>query len=80
MLNRIGNKFHDDKHVEVHFVINGGDLSICGCDILGDTEYSGIGPTNKPVNCPDCLELIRECLAVKLKPSEKRVTRKKRKK
>lgn len=69
MVNRVANKF-TDKHVEVHFTINNHDLSICGCDVCGDHDYKGIGIVDKPVNCQDCLELVREIKALELKKKE----------
>lgn len=80
MIKRVGNRYHSDNHIEIHFVVDNHDLSICGCDVVGDEDYSGIGDVEKPVNCPDCLKLVLECRTVKLLPAERPATPKKRKK
>ena len=49
---------------ETHFVDGNADMAICGCDILEAKS------TSNPVNCWDCLELVRFCRALKLKTEE----------
>jgi hypothetical protein len=58
MLSRQTNRFATGQK-ETHYALSdGSDVSICGCDLLGYTDYEGLGPTpGRRVNCPQCLEL-----------------------
>jgi hypothetical protein len=71
MLNRIAIRYFFGD-VEVHFAIHNRDLSICGHDLIGDDDWEGMGEVNKPVNCPDCLELVKACKQIKLKKQEQK--------
>lgn len=55
-----------DKSKVVHHdgIIQPGDMSLCGSDLMGDSIADGWYPateTNKPVSCIMCLRIVDHC-------------------
>ena len=63
-------KIYDSLHNYVHFDKKANSYTLCGLETDGD-EYLRLkrGVTVKQkVNCPDCIDIVEFCLAIK--PSE----------
>lgn len=51
-----------DGHVEIHYQSAGpADVSLCGQDLLGDTDWYSAKPTNRRVDCATCLRIVEYC-------------------
>lgn len=68
-------KTTDDKFVHGASPI-GGDYTICGLDTFGDVMLGieSSEPTQKPIDCPKCIEMIRHCKQISSKHIKKHKT------
>lgn len=64
-MDRIRIKTDQDEYV--HFDKQVNTLTLCGLETSGDPSLSieAGQPTNRRVNCPDCIDLVTICKSVK---------------
>ena len=65
-------KIETEENNYIHFDGTLGDQTLCGLEQDGDHEI-GIMPgvkTTLPVDCPDCLQIVRYCKKIRLKSTE----------